>query len=82
WDVSSNFSQGASFELEGPEGRQSMEFTIKDGKLTSVYDPALAAFTNATSSLAGMTMTSRDAKQQADASTGAGTATVVATKSA
>ncbi|AZO38020.1 MAG: hypothetical protein EOS81_35590 [Mesorhizobium sp.] len=82
WDVSSNFSQGASFEFEGPEGRQSMEFTIKDGKLTSVYDPALAAFTNATSSLAGMTMTSRDAKQQADASTGAGTATVVATKSA
>ena len=82
WDVSSNFSQGASFEFDGPEGRQSMEFTIKDGKLTSVYDPALAAFTNATSSLAGMTMTSRDAKQQAEASTGAGTATVVATKSA
>ena len=82
WDVSSNFSQGASFEFDGPQGRQSMEFTIKDGKLTSVYDPALAAFTNATSSLAGMTMTSRDAKQQAEASTGAGTATVVATKSA
>jgi hypothetical protein len=82
WDVSSNFSQGASFEFDGPEGRQSMEFTIKDGKLTSVYDPALAAFTNATSSLAGMTMTSRDAKQQAEASTGAGTATVTAAKSA
>ncbi|TPI23271.1 hypothetical protein [Mesorhizobium sp. B4-1-1] len=82
WDVSSNFSQGASFEFDGPEGRQSMEFTIKDGKLTSVYDPALAAFTNATSSLAGMTMTSREAKQQADVSTGAGTATVTATKSA
>ncbi|TPI67664.1 DUF2125 domain-containing protein [Mesorhizobium sp. B3-1-3] len=82
WDVSSNFSQGASLEFDGPEGRQSMEFTIKDGKLTSVYDPALAAFTNATSSLAGMTMTSREAKQQADVSTGAGTATVTATKSA
>jgi len=82
WDVSSNFSQGASFEFDGPEGHQSMEFTIKDGKLTSVYDPALAAFTNATSSLAGMTMTSRQAKQQADVSTGAGTATVTATKSA
>ncbi|RWH75499.1 hypothetical protein [Mesorhizobium sp.] len=82
WDVSSNFSQGASFEFDGPEGRQSMEFTIKDGKLTSVYDPALAAFTNATSSFAGMTMTSRDAKQQAEASTGAGTATVTAAKSA
>ncbi|TPL51707.1 hypothetical protein [Mesorhizobium sp. B2-4-6] len=82
WDVSSNFSQGASFEFDGPEGRQSMEFTIKDGKLTSVYDPALAAFTNATSSLAGMTMTSREAKQQADISTGAGIATVTATKSA
>lgn len=82
WDVSSNFSQGASFEFDGPKGRQSMEFTIKDGKLTSVYDPALAAFTNATSSLAGMTMTSREAKQQADVSTGAGTATVTANKSA
>ncbi|BCM20007.1 hypothetical protein [Mesorhizobium sp. J8] len=82
WDVSSNFSQGASFEFNGPQGRQSVDFTIKDGKLTSVYDPALAAFTNATSSLAGMTMTSREAKQQADVSTGAGTATVTATKSA
>ncbi|WP_027166518.1 hypothetical protein [Mesorhizobium sp. WSM3224] len=82
WDVSSNFSQGASFDFDGPEGRQSMEFTIKDGKLTSVYDPALAAFTNATSSLSGMTMTSRQAKQQADVSTGAGTATVTSTKSA
>ena len=82
WDVSSNFSQGASFEFDGPQGRQSMDFEIKDGKLTSVYDPALAAFTNATSSLAGMTMTSREAKQQADVSTGPGTATVTATKSA
>lgn len=82
WDVSSNFSQSASFEFDGPQGHQSMEFTIKDGKGSGVYDPALAAFTSGTSSMAGMTMTSREAKQQADVTAGAGTATVSATKSA
>ncbi|RWA74240.1 hypothetical protein [Mesorhizobium sp.] len=82
WDVASDFSQSMSFEFNGPEGPQSMQFTIKDGKGAGVYDPGLAAFTSGTSSMAGMTMTSREAKQQADVTAGAGTATIAATKSA
>lgn len=81
WGVSMDFSQSASFEINGPEGLQSTEFTIKDGKGSGVYDPDLAAFTSAVSTMAGMTMTSKDAKQQANVSVGAGTATVAATKS-
>ncbi|SDA41802.1 hypothetical protein [Mesorhizobium qingshengii] len=82
WDVSMDFSQSASFEFSGPEGLQSTAFSIKDGKGSGVYDPGLAAFTSGTSSMAGMTMASKDAKQHMEASTGAGTATIAATKSA
>ncbi|RVB10625.1 hypothetical protein EN918_36480, partial [Mesorhizobium sp. M7A.F.Ca.CA.004.05.1.1] len=82
WDVSMDFSQTASFEFNGPEGLQSTQFSIKDGKGSGVYDPNLPAFTSGTSSMAGMTMTSKDAKQHMEASTGAGIATVAATKSA
>lgn len=82
WDVSSDFSQGMSFEFNGPEGVQSMELTVKDGKGSAVYDPSIAAFTSGTSSIAGMTMTSKEAKQQADVTAGAGTATIASTKSA
>jgi len=82
WDVSMDFSQSASFEFKGPEGLQSTQFSIKDGKGSGVYDPKLAAFTSGASSMAGMTMASKDAKQQIDVAAGAGTATVTATKAA
>lgn len=82
WDVSADFSQSASFEFNGPEGLQSTQFSIKDGKGSGVYDPNLAAFTSGASSMAGMTMTSKDAKQHIDVSAGAATATIAGTKSA
>ncbi|WP_031250216.1 hypothetical protein [Mesorhizobium sp. LNHC221B00] len=82
WDVSMDFSQSASFEFKGPEGLQSTQLSIKDGKGSGVYDPGLAAFISGVSSIAGITMTSKDAKQQMDVSTGAGTATLAATKAA
>ena len=82
WDVASDFSQSMSFEFNGSEGPQSMQLTVKDGKGTAVYDPNLAAFTSGASSMTGMTMTSRQAKQQADVTAGAGAATIAATKSA
>ncbi|KRB22405.1 MULTISPECIES: hypothetical protein [Mesorhizobium] len=82
WDVSMDFSQSASFEFKGPEGPQSTQFSIKDGKGAGVYDPNLAAFVSGTSSIASMTMASKDAKQQIDVSAGAGTATIAATKAA
>ncbi|WP_245268951.1 hypothetical protein [Mesorhizobium loti] len=82
WDVSMDFSQSASFEFNGPEGLQSTQFSIKDGKGSGVYDPKLAAFISGASSIAGMTMASKDGKQQIEASAGAGTATIAATKAA
>ena len=54
WDVSMDFSQSGSFEFNGPEGLQSTQFSIKDGKGSGVYDPNLAAFISGASSLAGM----------------------------
>ena len=80
WSVSADVSQSGSLEFKGPEGPQSMQFSITDGKFSGVYDPELAAFTSATQSIAGMTMNSRDTVQRAKVSTGAGTATMNASK--
>lgn len=82
WDVSGDFTTSASFELNGPEGPQSTQFSVEGGKFAGVYDPELATFASATSSMAGMTMNSRDAMQRAQVSTGAGTATMNATRAA
>jgi hypothetical protein len=82
WDVSADLSPSGSFEFNGPEGPQSMQFSITDGKFSGVYDPERAAFTSAKQSVAGMTMNSRDAMQRAKVSAGAGTATMNATKAA
>lgn len=82
WDVSADISPSGSFEFKGPEGPQSMQFSVEGGKFAGVYDPELAIFASATSSMAGMTMNSRDAMQAAEVSTGAGTATMNATKAA
>ncbi|GLS38790.1 hypothetical protein GCM10010869_43870 [Mesorhizobium tianshanense] len=82
WNVFSDFSTSASFEMNGPDGQQSTQFVIKDGKFTGVYDPELAAFANGSSSLSGMTMTSRSAKQETDLSVGSSTSKLAATRSA
>ena len=82
WDVGSTFSSKGTFEVKGPEGQQTTEFDLKDGKMAGVYDPALAAFTNLTSSMAGMTMASKDAKSSVEARAGATTMTGTATKAA
>lgn len=82
WDVSSGFPSNGSFEINGPEGPQSMEIAIKDGKFAGVYDPELATLLSASSTIGGMTLLSKDKIQQAEVSTGAGSATVNSTKSA
>ncbi|RWC41633.1 MAG: hypothetical protein EOS28_19710 [Mesorhizobium sp.] len=82
WNVSADLSPSGSFEFMGPEGPQSIQFSIKDSKFTGVYDTELAAFTSATHSTAGMTMKTRDTMQRAEVSTGAGTATMNATQAA
>ena len=82
WDVSSDFSMSGSFEVSGPQGPQSTQLSIKGGKFAGVYVPELAAFTSATSSMDGMTMSSRDSVQRAEVTAGAGSATLSATASA
>ena len=82
WDVSGNLAPEGTMEFNGPQGPQSMKVSIKGGKFVGIYDPELAAFSSATSSLEGMTMTSQDARQRTEMSSGAGTATISAIKGA
>jgi hypothetical protein len=82
WDVSMEVSPKGSFDFVGPEGPQHVDVSISDHKFAGVYDPDLAAFASANVSIGGMTMTTREAKQQADVSIGSGTATLASTKSA
>ena len=82
WDVSGDLAPEGSMEFNGPQGLQSMKMSIKGGKFVGVYDTELATFSSATSSLEGMTMTSQDARQRTEMSSGAGTATMSGTKGA
>lgn len=82
WDVASDFSTTGSIEVNGPNGLNSGQIAVKDGKFTGVYDPELAAFTSGTSSIAGMTMTSRQASQLTDLGVGPSSSKFGASKSA
>lgn len=82
WDISGDFTTRASFEIYGPQGPQSTQFSVEGGKFAGVYDPELATFANATTLMTGMTMISRDAVQHMEIRTGAGTASMNATKAA
>lgn len=72
WDVSGDAIPAGSFEADGPEGRYSMQWSIADGKFSGVYDTALAAFLSLAGSQSGMTMSSKEPRQQMQASTGSG----------
>lgn len=82
WDVSADTSLTGSFDFKGPQGPQHIDFSVSNNKFTGVYDPALVAFVSATGSMDAMTMKTREPKQEADVSAGAGTATLNSTKSA
>ena len=55
------------------EGHQSMNWSISDARFSGIYDPALAAFRSMSGSQAGMTMVSKEANQELNASIGPGT---------
>ena len=82
WDVAADFSTSGSFEINDPNGPRNAQIAIKDGKLTGVYDPELAAFTSGASSMAGITMTSHLPRQVTDLSTGPSSSRFGAGKSA
>lgn len=82
WDVSSVLPSKGTFEVKTPDGQQNTAIEIKDGKLSGVYDAALATFTSITSSMAGMTMSSKDSKSSVQASAGAATMTGTGAKAA
>lgn len=82
WDVSADTSLAGSLDFTGPQGPQHIDLSISNNKFSGVYDPGLAAFVSGTGSMDGMTMKTREAKQEADVSAGAGTATIMATKAA
>lgn len=72
WDVSGDAIPAGSFEADGPEGRYSMRWAVADGKHSGIYDPALAAFRAMEGTQSGMTMSSKEPRQQMQASTGRG----------
>ena len=82
WDVSADTSLNGSLDFTGPQGPQHIDLSVSNNKFAGTYDPALAAFVDVTSAIGGMKMTTREPKQQVDMSTGSGTATMSATKSA
>ena len=64
WEVASDSVPGGSFEFDGPQGHQSMNWSVADARFSGIYDPALATFRSMSGSLGGMTMASKDAIQE------------------
>lgn len=73
WDVTGDGLPSGSLQVVGPDGPQSMQWSIADGKFGGVYDPALAAFPTLSGSHSGMALASRETKQDMQATTGPGT---------
>lgn len=73
WDVTGDALPGGSLDVDGPEGLQSMKWSIADGKFAGVYDPMLVAFSNISGSHSGMAIASKEPAQDMRATTGAGT---------
>jgi Uncharacterized protein conserved in bacteria (DUF2125) len=82
WDVTSDSLPTGSMEVDGPQGHQFVQWSIEGGTFTGLFDPALAAFRSMSGSQTGMTMSTKEAKQEVHATIGPGTFTLTGTPSA
>lgn len=73
WDVTGDGLPGGSLQVGGPDGLQTMKWSIADGRFAGVYDPVLTAFPNMSGSHTGMAIASKEPSQELRATTGAGT---------
>jgi hypothetical protein len=76
WDVTADSIPAGSIEVDSPQGRQAMQWAVDGAKFTGAFDPALATFRNLSGSQTGMTLSSKQAKQEIQALIGPGTFTM------
>jgi hypothetical protein len=76
WDVNSDSWPAGSIEFDGPQGHQSTQWSLDRAKFNGVFDPALGGFRTGTASQNGMSLSSKEDKQEVHATIGAGTATM------
>jgi len=81
WDVTADSIPAGSIEVDGPQGHQSIQWAVEGAKFNGLFDPALAYFRTLSGSQAGMTLSSKEAKQEVQASIGPGTFTATGTPS-
>jgi hypothetical protein len=81
WDVTADSVPAGSIEVDGPQGHQAMQWAVEGAKFIGVFDPALATFRNMSGSQAGMTLSTKEAKQEVHVSIGPGTFTMTGTPS-
>jgi hypothetical protein len=82
WQVDGALFPNGWFESTLPGQQMRADWSVTDGKMSGIFDPALSAFSTAMGRFAGMTMTTKDQITKSDASYGAGTMTMSATRAA
>jgi hypothetical protein len=82
WQVDGALSPDGWVEIGQPPMKQRVQWTVKDGKMSGVFDPALRAFSSATGSHSGIKQVTEAPTGRGETSYGAGTVTVTVTKSA
>lgn len=82
WAVSGPLLPDGSAAFKGPQGPQTIGWTVADSSFEGVYDPALAAFTSASGRHGALTLKVDDPTQKADISIQSGTFSLTGVKTA
>ena len=82
WQVDGALFPNGWFESTLPTQQVRADWSVTDGRMTGVFDPALSAFSTASASFGGMKLTTKDMITKSEASYGEGTMTMSATKAA
>jgi hypothetical protein len=72
WQVASDNLPAGLIDVDTPNGRQSVQWSIAGGAFEGVWDPAIATFRTMSGSQSSMTMTSREGGQEVHATIGNG----------
>ncbi|PWV97072.1 hypothetical protein [Phyllobacterium myrsinacearum] len=82
WNVTSGNMPSAAFEVSGPKGPESFQWSVDDGSWTGLFDPKIGTFSTSTFAYDAFKLSLKSAEQDIDASASAAKGQMLATAAA